>query len=77
MLASQVLQIVPVPAKLPEKMGAPLRIKVLLNGKPVAGARVLSCEAFLALGRCVSRNPRDLHVADDDGGSRARPVRQA
>lgn len=42
LLASQVLQIVPVPAKLPEKMGAPLKIKVMLNGKPVAGARVLS-----------------------------------
>ena len=42
LLASQVLQIVPVPAKLPEKMGAPLKVKVYLNGKPVAGARVLS-----------------------------------
>ena len=42
LLASQVLQIVPVPAKLPEKMGALLKVKVLLNGKPVAGARVLS-----------------------------------
>ena len=42
LLASQILQIVPVPAKLPEKMGAPLKVKVFLNGKPVAGARVLS-----------------------------------
>ena len=41
-LANQTLQIVPVPAKLPEKMGAPLKVKVLLHGKPVAGARVLA-----------------------------------
>ena len=42
LLANQTLQIVPVPAKLPEKMGASLRIKVLYQGKPVAGAHVLS-----------------------------------
>ena len=42
LLAGQALQIVPVAAKLPEKMGAPLKLKVFLNGKPVAGARVIS-----------------------------------
>ena len=41
LLAEQVLQIVPVAAKLPEKMGSPLKLKVFLNGKPVAGARVI------------------------------------
>jgi len=42
LLASQTLQIVPVAAKIPEKMGAPFKVKVYLKGKPVAGARVLS-----------------------------------
>jgi nickel transport protein len=38
----QVLQIQPVSAKLPEKMGQPMKLRVLLHGKPVAGARVLA-----------------------------------
>jgi uncharacterized GH25 family protein len=37
----QVVQIIPVDA-LPEKMGEPLKLKVLFNGKPVAGARVIA-----------------------------------
>lgn len=41
-LPGQVLQIVPVDAKLPEKLGQPLKLRVLLEGKPVAGARVLA-----------------------------------
>jgi len=42
MLPGQTVQIVPVNAALPTKMGAPLKVKVLYQGKPVAGARVLS-----------------------------------
>jgi nickel transport protein len=42
LIASQVLQIIPVPAKLPEKMGAPLKVRVMHKGQPVAGARVMS-----------------------------------
>ena len=41
LLPGQNLQIVPVAAKLPEKMGAPLKLKVFFNGKPVAGARLI------------------------------------
>ena len=37
----QVVQIVPV-GKIPEKMGEPLQVKVLYQGKPVAGARVIA-----------------------------------
>jgi len=37
----QVVQIVPV-GKLPEKMGEPLQVRVLFQGKPVAGARVIA-----------------------------------
>jgi uncharacterized GH25 family protein len=37
----QVVQIIPVDA-LPEKMGEPLKLKILFNGKPVAGARVIA-----------------------------------
>jgi hypothetical protein len=37
----QVVQIVPVSAKLPEKMGQPMKLRVLFHGRPVAGARVL------------------------------------
>lgn len=40
-LPDQLLQIVPV-GKIPEKMGAPLKVKVLLRGKPLAGAKVLT-----------------------------------
>ena len=42
LLPKQTLQIVPVNAPLPEKMGQPLKLKVYLNGKPAAGARVMS-----------------------------------
>ena len=41
-LPGQTLQIVPVNAALPAKMGQPLKLKVLYQGKPVAGARVMS-----------------------------------
>lgn len=37
----QVLQIMPV-GKVPQKMGAPLRLKVLFHGKPAAGVKVLT-----------------------------------
>ena len=42
MLPKQTLQIVPVKDKLPAKMGEPMKVKVLFQGKPVAGARVMS-----------------------------------
>jgi nickel transport protein len=38
----QVLQIQPVSTKLPAKLGAPMKLRVLLHGKPVAGAKVLA-----------------------------------
>ena len=38
----QTLQIQPVSATLPEKMGQPMKLRVLLHGKPVAGAKVLA-----------------------------------
>ena len=38
----QTLQIQPVSAKLPEKLGEPMKLRVLLHGKPIAGARVLA-----------------------------------
>jgi len=41
LLPGQKLQIVPVKAKLPEKMGQPIKLKVYFDGKPVAGARVM------------------------------------
>jgi uncharacterized GH25 family protein len=40
-LPGQVLQIVPVAAKLPHHMNDPITVRVLYNGKPVAGARVI------------------------------------
>jgi nickel transport protein len=40
-LPGQTLQIVPVSATLPEQMGKPLKLRVLFQGKPVAGARVM------------------------------------
>jgi uncharacterized GH25 family protein len=40
-LEGQMLQIVPVEATLPDKMGQPIKLRVLYQGKPVAGARVL------------------------------------
>jgi len=40
-LPDQLLQIVPV-GKIPETKGAPLKLKVLLRGKPVAGVKVLT-----------------------------------
>jgi uncharacterized GH25 family protein len=36
-----VLQVVPVEPKLPELLGQPLKLRVLFQGKPLAGARVL------------------------------------
>ena len=42
MLAAQTLQVIPVAAKLPAKMGEPIKLKVVFQGKPVAGARVLA-----------------------------------
>lgn len=39
-LRGQKLQIVPVGDRLPERMGQPLTVRVLYNGKPVAGAAV-------------------------------------
>lgn len=42
LLPGQTLQIVPVKTPLPVKAGQPLKLRVLYNGKPVAGARVLS-----------------------------------
>lgn len=41
-LPGQVLEIAPVSAKLPEKMGEPMTLRVLFQGKPIAGARVLT-----------------------------------
>jgi len=38
----QFLEIAPVSAKLPEKMGQPLKLRVLFHGKPAAGAKVLA-----------------------------------
>ena len=40
-LPTQTLQIVPVDKKLPEQMGKPLKLRVLYQGKPVQGAKVL------------------------------------
>lgn len=42
LLLGQTLQIVPVKTPLPVKAGQPLKLRVLYQGKPVAGARVLS-----------------------------------
>ena len=42
MLPAQTLQIIPVTAKLPVKMGEPLKLKVVFQGKPVAGVRILA-----------------------------------
>lgn len=42
LLPGQTLQIVPVNTPLPVKAGQPLKLRVLYQGKPVAGARVLS-----------------------------------
>ena len=41
LLPKQRLQIVPVAATIPEKMGAPIKLKVYFDGKPAAGARIL------------------------------------
>lgn len=41
-LPTQTLQIVPVEAALPAMLGQPLKLRVLFQGKPVAGARVLT-----------------------------------
>lgn len=40
-LPGHTLQIVPVEAKLPEQMGQPIKLRVLVNGKPAGGAKVL------------------------------------
>jgi nickel transport protein len=42
LLPGQTLQIVPVKTPLPVKVGQPLKLRVLYQGKPVGGARVLS-----------------------------------
>jgi nickel transport protein len=42
LLPKQRLQVVPVGATVPEKMGQPIKLKVYFEGKPVAGARVMS-----------------------------------
>lgn len=39
-LPGQKLQVVPVGDRLPDRMGQPLTVRVLLNGQPVAGAEV-------------------------------------
>ena len=39
-LPEHTLQIVPVSAKLPELLGQPMKVRVLFQGKPVAGAKV-------------------------------------
>jgi len=41
LLPNQKLQIVPVGAAIPEKMGQPIKLKVYYDGKPAAGARIL------------------------------------
>jgi nickel transport protein len=41
LLPAQRLQIVPVAMPLPQSLGEPLKLRVLFDGKPVAGARVL------------------------------------
>jgi hypothetical protein len=41
-LPGHTLQIVPVDATLPDKLGQDLRLRVLYKGKPVAGALVLN-----------------------------------
>ena len=41
LLPAQTLQIIPVKDKLPVKMGEPIKVKVVFQGKPVAGARVV------------------------------------
>ena len=40
-LPDQILQIIPVEAKLPQQMDQPIKLRVLYQGKPVAGAHVL------------------------------------
>jgi nickel transport protein len=40
-LPDQVLQVVPVEAKLPAMLGEPIKLRVLYKGKPIAGAKVL------------------------------------
>jgi len=41
-IPGHVLQIVPVDKAIPEKMGQPLKLRVLHNGKPVRGAKILT-----------------------------------
>ena len=40
-LPGQTLQIIPVGGKIPELLGQPIKLLVLFNGKPIAGAKVL------------------------------------
>ena len=42
MLPAQTLQIIPLKEKLPVKMGEAIKLKVVFQGKPVAGARILA-----------------------------------
>ena len=41
-IADQVLQVVPVDAKLPEQAGKPVKLRVLYKGQPVKGAEVIA-----------------------------------
>lgn len=41
-IADQVLQLVPVDAKLPENSGKPVKLKVLYKGQPVKGAEIIA-----------------------------------
>ncbi|WP_443478608.1 DUF4198 domain-containing protein [Novosphingobium aerophilum] len=42
LLAGQTLQLVPVGTDIPQKMGQPMKVRVYFEGKPVAGAQVMT-----------------------------------
>lgn len=42
LLAGQTLQLVPVGTDIPQKMGAPMKVRVYFEGKPAAGAQVMT-----------------------------------
>lgn len=65
LLPGQLLQIVPVDS-LPEKMGTPIKLRVLFKGKPAKGARVM--EDWL-------NDPDAKGVRTDDDGTVTIPVR--
>lgn len=62
----QRLQIVPVDNSLPDKMGTPIKLRVLFNGKPAKGARVM---------RDWLNDPDDKGIATGDDGTVTIPVR--